>query len=52
MDERETKDRSVPSDGAEAGSLPEPHADGDKPTGQAGTGQSEGRKPAPDDTGN
>jgi hypothetical protein len=50
MERNDTK----PSDGAEAGSPQPPHAEGDKPTGQAGTGQSgsKDRKPAPDDTGN
>jgi hypothetical protein len=58
MDERETNGAARPSDGAETVTSTEPHADGDKPTGQAGTGQSGGgesnghRKPAPDDTGN
>jgi hypothetical protein len=50
MDRKDNK----PSDGADAGPPQPPHADSDKPTGQAGTGQTKDkdRKAAPDDTGN
>jgi hypothetical protein len=49
MSEREKSD----SDGAEAGTPPDPKAEPRHPTGQAGTGQSDsGRKATPDDSGN
>ena len=49
MDERENQE----SDGAAAGTPPDPKAEPKHPTGQAGTGQSEaGRKATPDDSGN